>query len=212
MATQDRGEDPFAEIDDGGAWDDGTYAEDSFDTPAEQGDEEVLLYGEGADDVPREPTPRRTQATILMITAAGFFLLSLVVLAAFTVAGDGFRGVFDFMSFRTWIWVLFAILVILFVWLLVLLLTTPVREGDDWFDDDADYPVAELADLGAQDAITLRCPTCVNVFSLQDPMARPFYHDCPHCNTRGVYTGKDDPPEVLARIEAYEHDADTSSI
>lgn len=188
----DHMDDDYAEAD---AWDDAQH-EDEDDTGA--------LYGEGIDDPVRHPNPRRTQATVVMVIASIVFLVSLVVLAAFTIGSGGFRGVFDFWSFRTWIWVLFGAMVVLFVWLLVLLLTTPKRSDDDWFDED-EIPVAQPGRLGAPDTITLRCPDCVNIFSLQDPMTRPFYHDCPHCGVRGVYTGKDDPPEVVARLESQGH-------
>ncbi len=153
---------------------------------------------------PEPMSPRRLQATVLMIVAAAVFVFSLVVLAAFMGDSADFRGVFDFWTFTTWIWVLFGVLIAIFVWMIILLFTTPPVTEEDWYvgEEPAEIPVAKPAPLGAPESITLRCPRCANVFSLEDPLARPFYHDCPHCQVRGVYTGKDDPPEVRRRLEA----------
>jgi hypothetical protein len=150
-------------------------------------DEDQALYSD--DPI----NPRRTQATIVMVLGALVFLFSLVVLAAFITEQEGLLDVFGFWEFQTWVWVFFGAIFVLLVWLVILLLTTPPRAEGEWYHDETQreggIAVARPAELGATDTISLRCPKCMNIFSLQDPGERPFYHDCPHCEVRGMYSG-----------------------
>lgn len=139
--------------------------------------------------------PRRAQATIVMIVGTVVFLLSLVVLAGHMTDG-ALRDLFAFWSFTTWVWVFFTILVVLLIWILILLATSPPRHEEQWYGGDSEEPeehvetpFAEPGEPGAADTISLRCPKCMNIFSLQDPGQRPFHHECPHCEVRGVYSG-----------------------
>lgn len=176
-------------------YDDEAYPESAYDE-AIYDDEEPLLYGH------ETPDPRRTQAAVAMVLAGAVFIASLIVLASFNVTSGPLAGLFDFLALRTWIWVFFGVMMVFLVWLLALLFSAPAHSEEDWYADEAEPPTAEYADTpGAADTITLRCPSCMNIFSLQDPWTRPFYHVCPHCETRGVYTGVQDPPEVKAQLE-----------
>lgn len=157
-------------------------------------DDEPLIYG---DEDEGEGNPRRSQAATAMVLAGLFFIFSLVVLASFNVEGGAFGGAFAFWSLRTWVWIFLAVMIGFLVWLILLLVATPPRGEEDWYSDEAEPPTAEYADEpGGADTISLRCPKCVTIFTLQDPWTRPFYHVCPNCEARGVYTGEQDPPEV----------------
>jgi hypothetical protein len=181
------------------------WVQDPYDDPYVEGespeddyDDEPLLYGHEG------PNPRRTQAAVALVLAGIVFVGSLIVLASFNVASGPLAGLFDFWRLRTWVWVFFGVIMVFLVWLLALLVGSPAQREEDWYADDLEPPTAEYADTpGAADTITLRCPSCMNIFSLQDPWTRPFYHVCPHCETRGVYTGVQDPPEVKAQLERH---------
>lgn len=169
------------------------------DEPPHQDD---AYYGDAS-------SPLRAQATVVMILGTVVFLLSLVVLAAhLTEQGtlqDLFFGVW---GFTTWIWIFFAVLAVLLIWILILLASAPDRyEQDQWYGEEPDEdvvttphqheayeqeeetPFALPGEAGAEDTISLRCPKCMNVFSLQDPGERPFRHACPHCEVQGIYNG-----------------------
>jgi hypothetical protein len=142
-------------------------------------------------------SPQRAWATIVMIIGTVVFLLSLVVLAGHMTDGP-LHDLFAFWSFTTWVWVFFGILAVLLVVILILLATTPARQEEGWYDEEDETdealvedttPFAEPAEPGAADTISLRCPKCMNIFSLQDPGQRPFHHECPHCEVRGIYSG-----------------------
>lgn len=178
----------------------GTASHESFQGPHAGVDESGLeedprFYQEDA------LRPKRAQATIVMILGTVVFLLSLVVLAGHMTDG-ALHDLFAFWSFTTWVFVFFGILAVLLVWILILLLTTPSRQQEEWYGGDEeeeeveesaqveqDAPFAHPGDPGAPDTISLRCPKCMNIFSLQDPGERPFHHECPHCEVPGVYSG-----------------------
>lgn len=173
----------------------------SVDEP--QTDEEAY-YGD-------ESSPLRAQATVVMILGTVVFLLSLVVLAAHLTEQGTLQDLFFSMwGFTTWIWIFFGVLVVLLVWILILLASAPDRvTQEEWYDDEPDHdvvttpmheqqreepqqeetPFALPGEAGAEDTISLRCPKCMNIFSLQDPGERPFKHQCPHCEVQGVYNG-----------------------
>lgn len=142
-----------------------------------------------------------------MVLAGLFFIFSLFVLATFNIESGALAGAFDFWSLGVWSIIFFVIMLVFFLWLLALLVAAPPRQEEDWYTEEpSEPPTAEYADdPGAADTITLRCPKCMNIFSLQDPWTRPFYHVCPHCEVRGVYTGVQDPPEVKAALERQGH-------
>ncbi len=166
----------------------GPHTDVDLETEEPPGTEEPQYYDD--DSV----NPKRAQATIVMIIGTVVFLLSLVVLAGHMTDG-ALRDLFAFWSFTTWVWLFFGILAALLVWILVLLATTPPRQEEEWYGGDSEEveeettPFAEPGEPGAADTISLRCPKCMNIFSLQDPGERPFHHECPHCEVRGVYSG-----------------------
>ncbi|MBW3583043.1 MAG: hypothetical protein KY455_08090 [Euryarchaeota archaeon] len=180
--------DPDAEEDQYDAYVDDDYVEDEDDARSEGDD--VMIYGEEEATV-----GRRRHATLAMTLAAVTFLLSLVVLAAYLGTSSALLDLVDFWSFTTWIWVFSGLLLVFFVWLLVLLFTSPVKEPapvaeeeEAWPDEDEEEA---WGDLPEAETFGLRCTRCRHVFTVTDTGERPLYHTCPSCGARGAY---DDRP------------------